>query len=444
MNFLRVFSKFVWIILALASACVMIEDYAPQKSSPTGLIATPAAYYSTPKARYLGANYKDNLDRMVGSITANPRTANLQFANNLSSVGGIGFFTHSATKTPDERYLEVVLATTESFDGRNDHSEKIHRLFSLYGSELLKIMSADQDLYQDREFSGYGLNLSWQNVGADPAKNRAAFERAILYFPKVRARSFVRQELSQNEFLADAVIFSVTENGPLRLVSYQPQAARSETVSSISERNLGAPGGAQTVARRVESAPLVSEGNQKAEKQESTQVAGTSTSPKSTISPVQSQDPGVQTAKVKAPVATVATPEPVTAAPGRAEGPRDATAGRTAVDQVSSLGSNPVEAASRTRPLALSAPRALAGYIIQLAFNEKEKAQRWAESMEKRGYAVSVTETGSDGPLRVRLGNFAVRDEAERQLRAFKQEGLSGIVINLPQSFQPVARASAP
>jgi DedD protein len=95
------------------------------------------------------------------------------------------------------------------------------------------------------------------------------------------------------------------------------------------------------------------------------------------------------------------------------------------------------------KPLA-RAPRPLEGFVIQIAFNDKQKAQSWAEKMEQRGYAVSITEEGSGGALRVRLGNFTIRDDAERQLRSFKQEGLSGIVINLPQAFRPEARASAP
>ncbi|MBM4297141.1 MAG: SPOR domain-containing protein [Deltaproteobacteria bacterium] len=51
---------------------------------------------------------------------------------------------------------------------------------------------------------------------------------------------------------------------------------------------------------------------------------------------------------------------------------------------------------------------------------------------------------GAEGSLRVRLGNFAARDEAERQLRTFKQEGMNGIVVSLPQAFRPIARTSMP
>ena len=106
----------------LLGACTLLDDGPARKPVAMGLIATPPTYYSTAKARYLGARYKANLDRLVERITRNSKTAPLQFANNISSVGGIGFFTHSATKTADERYLEVVLATPETFEIKGEHS----------------------------------------------------------------------------------------------------------------------------------------------------------------------------------------------------------------------------------------------------------------------------------------------------------------------------------
>jgi cell division septation protein DedD len=100
--------------------------------------------------------------------------------------------------------------------------------------------------------------------------------------------------------------------------------------------------------------------------------------------------------------------------------------------------------AIETKPLARPTPRPLTGFIIQMAFEDKEKARLWAERMEQRGYAVSITEAGATGALRVRLGNFAAREDAERQLQSFKREGMNGIVINLPQAFRPLARSSVP
>jgi cell division septation protein DedD len=106
---------------------------------------------------------------------------------------------------------------------------------------------------------------------------------------------------------------------------------------------------------------------------------------------------------------------------------------------------NPIDPVAPGQRLGVgSASKQLEGFIVQVAFADKEKAQRWAESMEKRGYAVSLTQAGGEESLRVRLGNFAGRDEAERQLRSFQQEGLKGIVIRLPQAFRPTARTSVP
>jgi cell division septation protein DedD len=116
---------------------------------------------------------------------------------------------------------------------------------------------------------------------------------------------------------------------------------------------------------------------------------------------------------------------------------------KPAVEQFASL-KKPEPLRAEKKPLARRIPKPLEGFIIQIAFTDKEKAQNWAEKMEQRGYAVSVTEAGATGALRVRLGNFSARDDAERQLRSFKQEGMNGIVINLPQAFRPVAQSSVP
>jgi DedD protein len=154
--------------------------------------------------------------------------------------------------------------------------------------------------------------------------------------------------------------------------------------------------------------------------------------PRATAKP----DTGPSVAKIERPIEDKLS-APVAAAP-----PLEIAVEKPA-QQVALL-RKPAEVVPEKPSLARPVPRALEGFIIQLGFNNKEKAQRWAETMERRGYAVSVTEAGAEGALRVRLGNFALRDEAERQLRTFKQEGLSGIIINLPQGFRPEARSSIP
>ena len=241
------------LVASLGTGCVLWDDSNSKKTAPQGLIATPASYYSTAKARYLGTKYKDNLDRMAERIVRNANTSQLQFANNISSVGGIGFFTHSATKTPDERYLEVVVSTPETFETKGEYSEKVNRLFSRFGHDLLAILAGDTQVYQDKELSGYGLNLTWRNVIAETPANRVTMARAIIYLSKERVASFLRKDVGQNDLLNDAVIFAMEEDGPLNLVSYQPRETKPDFRPAIREDNLVA-GTAESETSRVQTA----------------------------------------------------------------------------------------------------------------------------------------------------------------------------------------------
>ena len=779
------FFAIAWLI----NGCTMLDDTGAKKPASNGLISTPPSYYSTPKAKYLGTRYKDNLDRLVERIVRNAKTAPLQFANNISSVGGIGFFTHSAAKSTDERYLEVVMGTPETFETKGEYSQKIQRLFTLYGFDLLSILSGDSDIYQDREMSGYGLNLAWRNVVAEPTGSRVTLARAIVYLSKEKVRSFLHSEIKQNDLLADAVIFGEEEDGPLSLVSYSPQNLAPDFRPAIREDNLASTTEskpAQTIAPTVPPKEPAAKANQKIEiakkessaakvpapgsaaKQSASETKAeaktatatpdenpanasrlmetardsaaeskivqsdgavttsmkapvedtpstavkaanpelktsepnsaqaqaeptsptTATAKSAETSPEEQQapkwvepappskatssapskltpqvpleiaepmatTPAIEAKKVDAepkpiaeaqkpmPLSVVPSPKPESQKPAPAleqkstetataklplkkpvvapskqekENPQPAsspakvdthvpvveapakvaalksaeqvsegksaepnksespavkpprpslivedkapasiapvkptetqppekksavTATKTAVDQndlgrksreivatpstktsveTADSAAKPVEklpmpppstrppvkiaageeskampapliAKTETapsevkslppatpllpsqavrekpdgeqlallkkpnapivenKPLARPAAKILEGFIIQIAFTDKEKAQRWAETMERRGYSVSLTEAGTEGALRVRLGNFTMRDEAERQLRTFKQDGMSGIIINLPQAFKPEARSSIP
>lgn len=724
------------LIACLASSCALLDDSAPKKSPPASLIATPVSYYSTPKARYLGTKYKENLERLAARIGRDPKTAPLQFANNISSVGGIGFFTHSAAKTPDERYLEVVLATPETFEAKGDYSEKVSQLFSRYGLELLGILGGDKEMYQDKELSGYGLNLAWRDVTGEGPTSRVAMSRAIIYLQKDRVLDFLRDKLNANKLLANAVIFAVEDDGPLQLVSYQPHQTKPDYRPAIQEDNLAepmvgskapqtasssaagkqinqragqkaesakpqpaevkensqsartnmpttaeskaaatlapvAPNDRKTLERPPESvakpvqtplagkddagaerlalgretdsiapsrqaktpaaiskdapaaerksdnktkpevpAPMIesktpatssqisqseeedktrlahaaiaeaksesngmknqtaataavetspkaspdtapstigheAKSNQGAELKPRETVIASTSNVKSAVSPdvtekvivaapaaakpesrgvtakqpaaaklpaplpasrVENAPPAADaatpeskpvpqesksgspanaktTAAVTVPEASKATkaketatgavypstarlPEPESAAESAKTGRpvdvarneavatkpvaspvapavREKIVEKAAPEQLASL-KKPSENLAEKKPLTRATPKPLEGFIIQIAFNDKEKAQSWAEKMEQRGYAVSVTEAGGAGSLRVRLGNFAVRDEAERQLKNLKQDGMTGIIINLPQAFRPEARSSVP
>jgi len=457
----RIFKGFFLLLASLSAGCVLFDDMAPRKPKSNGLITTPATYYSTAKARYLGTRYKANLDRLVERITREPKTATLQFANNISSVGGIGFFTHSATKTPDERFLEVVLATPETFEVKGEFNDKVQQLFTRYGVELLGIVSGDDEIYQDREMSGYGLNLAWRNVLSEPGGNRVTLERAIIYFPKDRARSLLREGLNSNDLLTDAVIFAGEEDRPLTLVSYRPQETKPDVRTAITEANLAS---AAKAPRSPGAAANVVGPEKSLETVETKQAA---LSPNNDSRAPTASSGEAKTRRLPEPVALptlsaksvergqpVEVNRPASAAKPAAGPLKEAQSGGAPAVPASEKGlsgplalfkSRPAEVAQEKPAAVLPPVKALEGFVVQLAFTDKEKAQRWAESMVKRGYAVSLTEAGTAGSLRVRVGNFTARDDAERQLRTFKRDGLKGgIVISLPQAFRPEVHTSVP
>jgi cell division septation protein DedD len=136
--------------------------------------------------------------------------------------------------------------------------------------------------------------------------------------------------------------------------------------------------------------------------------------------------------KVPSTPAVSTTPSPERSSPS--------TADKTASERIALQRNKTNEIMPKAKGGAAPRSKALEGYIIQLAFKDKGDARRWAETMGQRGYAVSVTEAGGVEAVRVRVGNFLFREEADRQLMALKQEGLAGIVINLPQAYRPDAR----
>ena len=473
-RYLKTLSIAIAVVLA---GCATVEEN-PKKNIQLGLITTPPTYYTTQRARYLGEKYKSNLDRLVERIVRNPKTASLQFANNIASVGGIGFFTHSATSSVDERFLEIIMGVPETFDSQLDNNAKVHAVFSLYGAELLSILASDSDIYQEKEVNGYGLNLSWRNLASDTAGPRVSLERTTLYFPKARVRSFLRGELSQNTFLGEAVIFAVIDDGPMKLVSYRPQELKPDSRRPIEEEPLIA--GRITQKQGKSSAQSMSLPKDKPaepkappvliKKLEDSNEAAPATdkltealvvSSASLIETSQTKElPVIQTkedvvgeqesihhdtnstgleqkkteSEYVASTAELASLPVSPAIPPNTNAPKNVSL-RGQLKEQALLESKPAKTALGEQSVA----KVLQGFVIQLAFGETRDARRWAETLERRGFAVSLTEAGGSGSVRVRIGNFTDREEAERQLQALRRDGLKGIVLNLPQAYRPEA-----
>lgn len=190
-------------LVMLLLSCVQAERGA-QKSLQHELIVTPVSYYTSDKARELGVRYADNLSELVSRVRENPATRELRLPNNIESPGGIGFFTHSETYLPDERYLEVVVSLPAPLELEKSLRGKISQLFPGFGLSLLAILLSDSDIYQDSRVAGYGVNLSWQTLAEDRSVAR---ENIVIYAAKEKARRFVDQEIGQEQFFKDSVIF---------------------------------------------------------------------------------------------------------------------------------------------------------------------------------------------------------------------------------------------
>lgn len=578
--------------IMLAGGCTIPEGSTKKQLSAVGLIATPPSHYSTQKARYLGEKYKENIDRLIERIVANPKTAKLQFANNIGSSGGMGFFTHSAVKSPDDRFLEVVLGTGENFETKGDYSIKVARLFSLYGRELLVILAGDLEIYNDRELSGYGLNFTWRSLAS-----RMNTERAIVYFPKEKVKAFLKQDIGENTLLADAVIFVSEQEGQANLMSFRAQEPAPDVRAPIQEQVL-APGIAkekpddnpvlgkakstdgieprqiaekspawekknETTSAQNEAisklvnpngivlkteeivpqrkvAPLASEKTHPVSSgsaiPKSDKTSMPSTKVTTTMQParlgLESPEPEIETTTVQStpqletkelkisqprssveqlrekeqnesppapagsqlrvplgpspsevsksdlgiPPAPAVAPDQIPSSSPIDSKPRRQVEKLADLASIPKLDSKPanlepplsapsnlqdveadavepqpivapdirIETTPEIKSLQKPMPKALEGYIIQVPFEDRSEARRWADTFEQRGYAVSITEAGRVEPVRVRIGNFRQRDDAEQQLKSIRQDGLIGIILNLPQVYRREVRTSLP
>jgi hypothetical protein len=195
-----------------------------RKDASGGVTLTPSSYYttyySTQKARYLGEKYSRNLDRLLEQVVQSP-AGRLQFANAIVSIG-MGFFTHSASQTPDARYLEVLIGMPDILEEEMDFAGKVDQLFAQYGWDLLSILSSDLELATDKEIAGYGLNFSWRNLARTPSGPRLTVEGAVIYIPKERAYRFVNRLIDQEKLLSSSVCFARQGDQPARLVRPAP------------------------------------------------------------------------------------------------------------------------------------------------------------------------------------------------------------------------------
>ncbi len=394
--FLRIYLVF---LTTSFFGCGLIE----QPSKKNFLIVTPPSSYTTEKARNLGQKYNQNLERLVTQVSRNPVTGRLQFANNIVSVGGIGFFTHSFAKSPDERYLEVILGVPDSLDEKTDFTAKIERLISQFGSTLLSILSSDSEIYNDKEVAGYALNFSWRSTSDAASGPRVTPESAVIYIPKDGARDFVSGRVNKEALLRDSVIFAAQGERPAALVRYLPQVPRPEA-PALAQKESG--GTSEVPPVKLTQPPTPSASPVEEPKQEETDRLAR---------------------KEKAPV----VPKPEVRAPAQKEAPSAPQVEAPKQEETNRLAGK--ERAPAIAPDQRMKPRVPQGYIIQVSFPERGDAERWSDLLKREGYSTSMSTIGESQLVRLRVGNFPSPEEARNLLGKLQKQGLTGSVLQVPK-----------
>ncbi|MGH7775254.1 MAG: SPOR domain-containing protein [Candidatus Binatia bacterium] len=375
-----------------------------QPSKKQSLIVTPPSSYTTEKARNLGQKYNQNLERLVTQVSLNPVTGRLQFANNIISVGGIGFFTHSFAKSPDERYLEVILGVPDSLDEKTDFTTKIERLISQFGSTLLSILSSDSEIYNDKEVAGYALNFSWRSASDAASGPRVTLESAVIYIPKDEARNFPSGRVNKEVLLRDSVIFAAQGERPAALVRYLPRVPGPEA-PALAHKESGGTSEVPPVVKLTQP-------------------------PTPSISPVEDpkrEETEKLALKEKAPV----IPKPEVRAPAPKEAPSAPQVGAPKREETEKLALK--EKAPAISPERRLKPRVPQGYIIQVSFPERGDAERWSDLLKREGYSTSMSTIGESQLVRLRVGSFPSPEEARNLLGRLQKQGLTGSVLQVPK-----------
>ena len=385
----------------MVSAFLGCSAAKPQGNAPpaveAGISLTPPAhyttYYSTQKARSLGESYSENLDLLLERLTQSP-IGQMQFSNAIVSLS-LGFFTHSASRPPDERYLEVILGMPDILTEEVDVSATVSRLFAQYGREVLAILASDTTIAEDQKVAGYGLNFSWRAMRRTPSGPRMAMQEAVIYIPKKKSERFLKQQIDDDELLGTSTIFVRQGESPSQQVRYIPPPQPELPSSSLP--------GTQT---------------RDSQEQEESKTKVASSPPKQPTPKLSSNKPIEETPR-RAPL-----PPPS----------QQASAEERLFDPPASARAEPILTALAPPPgetLPLSSSEG--GYLVQFSFSELIEAQGWEDFLKGRGYATFLGFIKEDRPIRLRIGNFVSLAAANQFLDYFKGRGLQGLILQNSQ-----------
>src|SRR6185295_2381948 len=156
----------------------------------------PLEKYTTLKGRSLASTYRTRL---------------LQFSTQIYNCmpwldvhqGGLGF-PRSRDSQDDDRYLSTwifVDQREEPVFAALPQERRVSAMFSRYGVDMLRRMSALADILGDGDVAGLSVVLTWLKPGTGRPGNQAVNETFSLFIDKVTALDFLAKRVSAEEFL---------------------------------------------------------------------------------------------------------------------------------------------------------------------------------------------------------------------------------------------------
>jgi hypothetical protein len=138
------------------------------------------------------------------------RTRLLQFSAQIYNClpwldvhqGGLGF-PRARDSQDDDRYLSTWIFVDQREDAvfsALPQERRVSAMFSRYGVDMLRRMSALADVVEDGDVTGLSVVLSWLKPGTSRPGRQAVNETFALFIDKATLREFLEKRVSAEEF----------------------------------------------------------------------------------------------------------------------------------------------------------------------------------------------------------------------------------------------------
>jgi hypothetical protein len=144
------------------------------------------------------------------SLASAHRTRLLQFSEQIYNClpwlsvhpGGLGF-PRARDSQDDDRYLSTWIFVDQREDpvfAALPQERRVSAMFSRYGVDMLRRMSALPDVIDDGNVAGLSVVLSWLKPGTSRPGRQAVNETFALFIDKATLRDFLARRVSAEEF----------------------------------------------------------------------------------------------------------------------------------------------------------------------------------------------------------------------------------------------------